>query len=111
MSWHRSSQRALLLLAAALLAVAALRLARGPAPLFAPAADDPRLDLRIDLNRAGAGELAALPGIGPALAGRIVAHRQAHGPFRSVDDLAAVPGLGAKTVDALRNLVAFENPP
>ncbi len=52
----------------------------------------------IDLNTAGAAELESLPGVGPALAARILAHRQANGPFQSVQDLLAVPGIGEKTL-------------
>ncbi len=48
----------------------------------------------LELNRASAAELEALPGIGPALAGRIVEWRRVHGPFRSPDDLEEVPGIG-----------------
>ncbi|MFL5383725.1 MAG: ComEA family DNA-binding protein [Longimicrobiaceae bacterium] len=59
----------------------------------------------VDLNRASAEELRALPGIGPALAARIVAWRAAHGPFRSPDDLVQVPGIGSKTATRLRPLV------
>jgi len=59
----------------------------------------------VDLNRASAEELRGLPGIGPALAERIVAWRAAHGPFRSPDDLVQVPGIGSKTATRLRPLV------
>lgn len=48
----------------------------------------------VDLNRATAAELEALPGIGPALAARIVADRAAHGRFRSVAELERVAGIG-----------------
>jgi competence ComEA-like helix-hairpin-helix protein len=48
----------------------------------------------IDLNHASAVELDALPGIGPVLAGRIVEHRDRHGPFRAPDELLAVRGIG-----------------
>lgn len=48
----------------------------------------------IDINRASAGELQALPGIGPALADRIVDHRERHGPFRQPGDLRDVSGIG-----------------
>lgn len=44
----------------------------------------------IDVNAAGVEELSRLPGVGPAAAGRIVAHREANGPFGSVQDLAKV---------------------
>jgi len=56
----------------------------------------------VDLNRASAEELRTLPGIGPALAARVVAWRTAHGPFRSVDELEKVPGIGGKTATRLR---------
>lgn len=61
---------------------------------------------RVDLNRAGAEELAALPGIGPALAERIVEDRAKNGRFRGVDDLARVPGIGPRTADRLRPWVS-----
>ena len=56
----------------------------------------------VDVNAATAHELAALPGIGPALARRIVQWRAEHGRFRSVDALADVPGIGPATVERLR---------
>ncbi len=60
---------------------------------------------RLDLNRASAAELQALPGIGPALAGRIVEHRARAGRLRSVDDLLDVSGIGPVTLERLRPLV------
>ena len=48
----------------------------------------------LDLNAATAGDLDALPGIGPVLAQRIVDHRAEHGPFTSVDQLDEVSGIG-----------------
>ena len=48
----------------------------------------------ININRATAGELDALPGIGPVLASRIIDYRKANGPFASVDDLQKVSGIG-----------------
>ena len=57
----------------------------------------------IDVNTASAAELDALPGIGPALAARILAYREEHGPFASLDDLALVNGIGTQTVEGLRD--------
>ena len=57
----------------------------------------------INVNTASADELEKLPGIGPALAERIVSHRQAHGPFASLDDLTDVPGIGRAKLEALRS--------
>ncbi len=56
----------------------------------------------VDLNQAGLAELDALPGIGPVLAGRILQHRSAHGPFREPEDLLAVPGIGPRLYERLR---------
>jgi competence protein ComEA len=52
----------------------------------------------VDVNAADAPALERLPGIGPALAARIVADREARGPFRRVEDLDRVPGIGAATL-------------
>ena len=59
----------------------------------------------VDLNRATAAELDLLPGIGPATAQAIVDHREANGPFASVDDLEAVRGIGPAKLEAIRPLV------
>jgi competence protein ComEA len=53
---------------------------------------------RVDLNDASVGELEALPGIGKTLAERIIAHR----PYRRVNDLRKVKGIGDKTLEKLR---------
>lgn len=59
-------------------------------------------DGRIDINHATAQQLDELPGIGPAKAAAIVADRETNGPFRSVDDLDRVKGIGAKMIEKLR---------
>lgn len=59
----------------------------------------------VNLNTATAAELETLPGIGPALAQRIVEERAANGPYASADDLTRVRGIGPATVDKLRALV------
>lgn len=56
----------------------------------------------INLNTASESELVALPGVGPVLAARIVAYRDAHGPFGSVDDLDSVSGVGPAVLAGLR---------
>ena len=55
-----------------------------------------------DVNRAGPEALQELPGIGPALAARIIAHRDSAGPFRTVEDLLDVRGIGPATLERLR---------
>ncbi len=59
----------------------------------------------LDLNRAGEGELLRLPGVGPALAGRIVALRERRGRFDSAADLLEVRGIGPATLERMRPLV------
>jgi competence protein ComEA len=59
----------------------------------------------VNLNSAGPDVLDQLPGVGPATAAAIVAHREQHGPFASVDDLADVRGIGPAKLEALRGLV------
>ncbi|HYH82720.1 MAG TPA: ComEA family DNA-binding protein [Longimicrobium sp.] len=60
---------------------------------------------RVNVNTATVEELQTLPGIGPALAARIVAHRAARGPFRTVEELEKVPGIGPATATRLRGRV------
>lgn len=59
----------------------------------------------VDLNSATAEQLDTLPGIGPTTAAKIVAYRQANGPFRSLVELDAVPGIGAGRLEQLKGLV------
>ena len=59
----------------------------------------------LNLNTADALTLQALPGIGPALAERILAYRQEHGPFQTVEDLLQVPGIGAKRWERMRQAI------
>jgi competence protein ComEA len=77
----------------------------------APAAVPRRLPAPLNINAAGAEALQALPGIGPALAVRIVADREARGPFRTPEDLRRVPGIGPKRWERIRPLVRLAEEP
>lgn len=59
----------------------------------------------VDLNRATASELEALPGVGPVLAGRIVTFRDEHGPFGTIEDLLDVPGIGEAKLEQMRSAI------
>lgn len=76
-----------------------------------PAEGAPPGGARVDVNRATAEELQTLNGVGPVLAERIVAHRTTHGPFRSVDDLIDVSGIGPRVLDGLRDQVTAGDVP
>ncbi len=61
----------------------------------------------ININTASAARLEDLPGIGPALAQRIVAHREANGPFASAEGLTAVSGIGARKLEGMIDMVTW----
>lgn len=62
----------------------------------------------VNVNTASAEELTALDGIGEVLAGRIIAYRTAHGPFRSVEELTEVEGIGESKLDAIRGEITVK---
>lgn len=65
---------------------------------------------RIDLNKASRAELALLPNVGLKKADSIVAHRQAHGSFQTIDDLRNVHGIGDATVKKIRPWLTLTEP-
>ncbi len=69
-----------------------------PVPILGP-------DQLLDLNLATSEELQELPRIGPRMASRILDHRGQYGPFRIVDDLLMIQGIGPATLAGLRPLV------
>ena len=89
--------------AAALLA--ALVLTTGPA--FAAATTPAG---KVNLNTATVAQLEDLPGIGPALAARIVEHRQKNGTFKSVEDVMAVKGIGEKNFSKIQGYLTVGAP-
>ena len=127
-TFNRNEQIVILLLSAALLAggVVSLldRYMPGGVPDFeirkgavAVPSDTARTDplqeashAPIDLNRASVQDLQRLPGIGPKVARRIVDYREQHGPFGRLEEIAAVRGIGVKTVDRLRPLTTVTRP-
>jgi competence ComEA-like helix-hairpin-helix protein len=65
----------------------------------------------LDINREDAAALQGLPGVGPALARQIVAYREARGPFRRLEELREVPGIGPKRYARLQGWVRVAETP
>jgi comEA protein len=59
------------------------------------------LTVKISVNTASADELESLPGIGPALAQRIIEYREAHGAFRTTEDIKKVKGIGDRLFERI----------
>ena len=78
-----------------------LRFAGGPPTSPAEGGQESRLNVMT------AAELEALPGIGPALAARIVAYRESHGDFADIGALGSVPGIGPAILERLRPLLVW----
>jgi competence protein ComEA len=86
----------------------AVTLLLGASGLAGPASAE--VEHRVDINTASAAELASLPGIGDSKAKAIIEYRAAD-PFRTVEDLKKVKGIGDKTFESLRpNLMVSEAP-
>ena len=64
----------------------------------------------VNINTANSEQLQQVPGIGPATAQKILQMRKAYGPFKSVDDLLAIRGLGQKRLDKMRRYLTVGQP-
>lgn len=67
------------------------------------AGSDPEGQGLVNINTANATQLTQLPGVGPAIAQKIIDYRTANGPFTSVDDLTKVPGIGAAKLAQIKS--------
>ena len=59
----------------------------------------------VNINTATAADFETLPGIGPVLAGRIVAYREEHGPFQAIEELTKVKGIGTAKLEEILDLI------
>lgn len=62
----------------------------------------------VNLNSAQSSELQTLPGIGPAKADAIIEHRETNGPFKRIEDLKDISGIGDKTFEKLKDLISVK---
>lgn len=81
--------------------------ALGVSPLHAqtPSKPEAKSAVAVNLNTATASELEALPGIGASTAARIIEYRQKNGPFKKIEELMNVQGVGEKSFLKLRALI------
>ena len=107
--WHRRDQWTLAVLAGLVLVWIAWDWAAstrfGLDTIHVERGPDRQLDYRVDVNTANWVQWRNLPGIGEVLARRIVADRDANGPFATTDDLDRVRGIGPKLLERIRPYV------
>jgi len=77
--------------------------------LYVPQAGETASIQKIDINRAEPWLLEALPGIGEVLAQRIVDYRSQNGPFRRIEDLLKVEGIGEATFEKIKDFITVSD--
>jgi competence protein ComEA len=95
---------------AALAAVAIVTSIGVPAAAYAAAAAGSEAAAQVDINTASVEELMTVPGIGQVIAQRIVEFRDKNGPYKSIDDLLKVQGIGEKSLARIREHLSVGRP-
>ena len=67
------------------------------------AAEDTSGTRLININTSGPEELQLIPGVGPAIAGRIIEYRESNGPFQTIEEIRSVKGIGEKTYEKIKD--------
>lgn len=62
----------------------------------------------VNINTAGERELTTLPGVGPVYAQRIIAYREKHGSFKSIEEIKRIKGIGEKTFQKMQSYLTIE---
>jgi competence protein ComEA len=77
-------------------------------PLSTPSRSPTPDGYKVNINTATQAELESLPLIGPVLASQIIDYRTDHGPFKKIEDVLDVPGIGPKTFEVIKDLITIE---
>ena len=63
---------------------------------------------KVNINTADKEALSSLTGVGPVTAGRIIEYREKNGPFKSIDEITKIKGIGEKTFQKIKDLITIE---
>ena len=74
-----------------------------------PVSETRGLGQKVNINSASQDQLTSLPGVGPALAKRILDYRKENGPFKRLEDLMNVKGIGEKSFEKLKGIITIES--
>lgn len=114
LQWTPRDRWFLTVLAVVILVLLGIQFARlagwGLRPLEVVRPEDRKYEFQIDVNTASWVEWMQLEGIGETTARKIVADREANGPFKSVDDVQRVKGIGPATLEKMRRWLVRETP-
>ena len=86
-----------------------LAFAQGASKGDAGKAAAPQVASKININKATAEQLMEIKGIGESYAKRIVEYREKNGPFKNIEDITKVQGIGTKTFDKIKDLIMVES--
>jgi competence protein ComEA len=98
--------RLLAALVAVSLVLGTVALGQTPTSKANPASKDAN-GVKVNINQGDAEQLMTIKGIGPVMAKRIIEHREKNGPFKKVEDLLAVRGIGEKSLERLRSQIVL----
>ena len=115
LQWTSQDRWFLAVLTLVILALLGIQFGRlagwGLQPLEVVRPEDRKYEFQIDVNKATWVEWMQLEGIGEVTARKIVADREANGPFKSIDDVLRVKGIGPATLEKIRPWLVHEEPP
>ena len=63
---------------------------------------------KVNINTADKEALSSFPGVGPVIAGRIIEYREKNGPFKNIEEITKIKGIGEKTFQKIKDLIVVE---